>query len=612
MDTNHNPDGRGYSALDTHFAQFIARISGDGRDEVLLAAALASQSVGDGNICLDLRDLCGMPARDAQAVFPPCDRWLAVLMENKAVGRPGDLRPLILDDKARLYLYRYWDYERKLSDFIGKRVKEPAAGAALDLSLVREKLGLLFPHEHEGEADWQKIAAAAALMNRFTVISGSPGTGKTTTVTKIMALLLELAGARKLSLAMAAPTGKAAARLQEAVKNTRELLPCAETIKAALPEKATTLHRLLGSLPDSPYFRYNRDNPLPFDVVIVDEASMVDLPLMAKLVEALPETAKLILTGDKDQLTSVEAGAVLGDICGLQGMDIFSREFMEKLEQATGDALEGIIRPGGSGMNNCLVQLKKNYRFGEASGIGQVSAAVNDGDAARTLSLLRSGDYADIGWRDHRDSLLLLLKERAVEGFGDYLRAIPLGDPEEIFALFDSFRILCALRQGPSGVEGINGAVERLLADAGLIEPGRRWYPGRPVMIMVNDYQQRLFNGDVGIILPDAEGDYELRAFFRDASGRVRKFHPLRLPQHETVYAMTVHKSQGSEFQRVLLILPDRDVPLLTRELVYTGLTRAKNSVELWCPEEVLRVALSRRIKRASGLSDAIWGAEGL
>ncbi|MDO8720936.1 MAG: exodeoxyribonuclease V subunit alpha, partial [Syntrophales bacterium] len=582
-------------------------ISGDPRKEVFLASALVSRSTSEGNICLDLKDFTGRPS-----FCPSFPEWRDILAKNPVVGRPGEYRPLILDDKGRLYLYRYWDYERILADFILERAKGGESSESrlpADVSLIKEKLDLFFPLGGEKDADWQKLAAALSIFKSFTVISGSPGTGKTTTATKIIALLLELTARKKMSIALTAPTGKAAARLQEAVKKTGESLHCSETTRAAIPEKASTIHRLLGNLPNSPYFLHHRENPLPVDAVIVDEASMLDLPLLSKLVQALPAHTKLILLGDKDQLTSVEAGAVLGDICGAAQMDVFSQEFIEKLKNATGGAWEEILRPGGSEMNDCLVQLKKNYRFGEKSGIGRVSAAVNEGDGTETVGLLKSGAFSDIGWSGHKaEAFLPFLRKRVVEGFRDYLTAISKGDAGELFDLFDSFRVLCALRQGPWGVEAINAVIERLLAEEGLIEPKPRWYPGRPVMITVNDYQQRLFNGDVGVVIPDGEAMFELRVFFRDASGAVRKFLPSRLPAHETVYAMTVHKSQGSEFDRVLFVLPDRDVPLLTRELLYTGITRAKSFVEIWGKEEIFREAVSRRITRKSGLGELLWG----
>jgi exodeoxyribonuclease V alpha subunit len=263
---------------------------------------------------------------------------------------------------------------------------------------------------------------------------------------------------------------------------------------------------------------------------------------------------------------------------------------------------------GSSGMEDSIVQLRKSFRFSGESGIQVVSQAVNSGDADRAMALLKGGQYRDVKWRDlpRPAGLPHILKDTIIKGFRDYLEG---RDPPEIFQRFDGFRILCAIREGPYGVMALNTLVEQILKKEKLIETDRRWYAGRPFLITRNDYHLRLFNGDVGIILPDPQADNELRAFFLAADGAVRKFHPLRLPEHETVYAMTVHKSQGSEFGRVFLLLPERDVPILTRELIYTGITRAKERVEIWGTEAVFRAAVSRRIERRSGLGDALWVA---
>jgi len=605
-----------FSPLDLYFAQFVARISGDVRPEVFLAAALVSRSAGEGNICLGLSawaDGKFLKVGETSFTTPPVSDWLQILISNSAIGRPGEYRPLILDNRGRLYLYRYWDYENILATFIRGCVQEEAMSGECfqgDMHLLQEKLGLLFPPEIVAAGpDWQKLAAVISLLKKITIISGSPGTGKTTAVTKIMALLIEMAGDKRINIALTAPTGKAAVRLQEAVKKARLLLPCSEAVRAAIPDQASTIHRLLGSRPESPYFRHHRENSLTVDVVIVDEASMVDLPLLSKLVEAMPAAAKLILLGDRDQLTSVEAGAVLGDICGDSRLDVFSRAFIGQMENITGDNWQESLQAGGSGLQDCLAPLQHNYRFGKASGIGLVSSAVCNGNGSNVISLLKTDCFSDITWHGARKGgFLPFLKERVLSGWRAYLHAVDSGDVEAVFALFEGFRILCALRRGPWGVELLNNTIEGFLAAENLIEPGRRWYPGRPIMIARNDYQQRLFNGDVGIILPDPDAGGEVRAFFREEAGVARKFLPLRLPEHETVYAMTVHKSQGSEFDRVLLILPDQDLDLLTRELIYTGLTRAKHFAEIWGGEEVLRAAIDRRIQRASGLRDALWG----
>jgi len=628
------------SELDMHFARFIGRLDGTGEPELFFAAALLSSYTRQGHICIDLESklgpddlktlhfvsgVAGEQLLDGEdgggaVVRPELSAWPDKLRRSPVVGKPGEFKPLILDDCSRLYLYRYWDYQLELASLIRGRVSADIED--IDVTILKKGLERLFgaglrqtgsktpsprPAGQAEDIDWQKVAAFAALVKRFCIISGGPGTGKTTTVAKILALVLEQPNSRKLRIALAAPTGKAAARLQEAIKGSKEKLDCPENIKEEMPEEASTIHRLLGSIPNSPYFRHNAQNRLPVDVVVVDEASMVDLAMMSKLIQALSSKARLILLGDKDQLASVEPGAVLGDICDTGNVHRFSKLFLSDLKKITGYEIG--TQPGGedgSGIQDCIVQLKKSFRFGRDSGINAVSRAVNAGDADLAVTLLMDGKHGDIKWKDlpPPGDLPLAIKDAAIKGFKDYLRA---SDILEIFQLFDRFRIMCALRKGPYGVIALNFLVEQILSEEGLIEPDSTWYPGRPLLITRNDYNLRLFNGDVGIVLPDSAENNDLRAFFPTADGIVRKFSPLRLPEHETVYAMTVHKSQGSEFNEALLLLPDRDSPVLTREIIYTGITRARESVEIWGSENVFRSAVSRRIKRTSGLRDALW-----
>jgi exodeoxyribonuclease V alpha subunit len=595
------------SELDVHFAGFIIRLSGKETPELFFAAALASHSQGEGNICFDLSSLAGQKLLEGDPdspVFPRLEEWRGSLEKEDVVGRPGDYKPLILDG-PRLYLYRYWDYEKKLIDILKERVKDGSPG--VDEKLLKDGLRRFFPDKSPGEVDWQKVAAFASTLKRFCVISGGPGTGKTFTVAKILGLLLEQRKGENLRIALAAPTGKAAARLQEAIKNAREGLNCPENIKAAIPAEASTIHRLLKAVPDSPYFRYDAKNPLPADVVIIDEASMVDLALLSKLAQAVPSGSKLILLGDKDQLASVEAGAVLGDICDTGNDHGFSGKFQESFQRVTGEILgDRRDSKGQAGMSDSIIQLRKSYRFGSARGIGAVSIAVNEGNANLALSLMKDPAYSDVEWHGlpRPEALASAIRDRVISGFSGYLKK---KDPTEIMDLFNDFRILCAVREGPFGVHAVNLLVEQILRKEGLIQRDNQWYDGRPVMITKNDYNLRLFNGDVGITLADPEGDRELRVFFPSQEGAIRKFPPLRLPEHETVYAMTVHKSQGSEFDQVLFLIPDKPVPVLTRELVYTAITRAKKKVEVWGRDEIFYSAVSRRIARTSGLRDALW-----
>jgi exodeoxyribonuclease V alpha subunit len=336
---------------------------------------------------------------------------------------------------------------------------------------------------------------------------------------------------------------------------------------------------------------------------------MVDMALMSKLVQALSKEARLILLGDKDQLASVEAGAVLGDICDSGNNHGFSKQFLTDLKGVAGCVIDSLPNENSeSGIRDCIVELHKSYRFGSDSGIASASRAVNAGDGDMFLEVLKEDRYADITWKDlpRPDALPGSIKATVINGFKHYLNT---NDPWEAFDLFEHFRILCALREGPYGVSALNLLAEQILKSAGFIEPEKTWYPYRPLLITRNDYSLRLFNGDVGIILPDPESNNDLRAFFPAADGILRKLHPLRLPAHETVYAMTVHKSQGSEFDSVLMLLPDKDYPVLTRELIYTGVTRAREHIEIWGKEDVFRTAVSRRTERTSGLRDALWSS---
>lgn len=597
------------SQLDFHFARFITRLAGGGDAPLLLAAAMVSASARAGHICLDLRQLGGtplLPAEGGHAIrCPNASEWRRRLLASPVVGSPGDYAPLILDDQSRLYLYRYWNYQKTLADSIAARVDDQRS--AVDLRRLRESLDRLFPPQPASAVDWQKVAAFAAARLRFVVISGGPGTGKTTTVAKILALLAEQWPQGSPRIALAAPTGKAVARLQEAIKQAKQKIICATEAREAIPEDASTIHRLLGSVPSSPYFRHNQENLLPVDVVVVDEASMVDLALMAKLFQALPAGARVILLGDKDQLASVEAGAVLGDICDTGHVHGYSKRFADELKTVTGcDLTAGLSQDAGKGIRDSIIQLQKSYRFGAAGGIGVLSRAVNAGDGAEALAILQNEDHPNVRWRElpSAESLGAMIQGMLLEGFKDYLQS---EDPLECFRLFDRFRILCAVREGPWGVRQLNQLAEKVLAAQDLIKPDARWYRGRPVMIRINDYNLRLFNGDVGIALSDPEAAGELRVFFPGTQGAVRKFHPLRLPEHQTVFAMTVHKSQGSEFDRVLLVLPDRDAPVLTRELLYTAITRARHEVEIWARESLFTAAAARRTERMSGLRDALW-----
>ncbi len=588
------------SDLDVQFARFMARIGGSDADEIVLAAALTSQRVDRGHVCADLAALAGrvvLPAEDddpeagAPVLAPSLARWRAALEQSPLVGPD---RPLMLDERGRLYLQRYWRYERALAEAIRARATRVHA---IDEARLRADAARLFPSTGEQGPDLQRVAAVAAALRSLSVVSGGPGTGKTTTVVRMLALLASQS-AEPLRIGLAAPTGKAAARMQEAIRAARASLPVDEAIRARIPDDARTIHRLLGARPESASFRHGPANPLPLDVLVVDEASMVDLALMARIVGALPDAARLVLLGDRDQLASVEAGAVLGDLCG--PAPGFSDAFRARIEGLVGSSLPAGAREG-TPLADCVVLLSRSYRFAGDSDIGRLADAVNRGDAERARALLDAAGTPDVSRADGPDRELVAT---AVAGYREYLaRVAAVAPPAEIFAAFRGFRVLCAHRRGPRGAETLNRLVVERLGAHG------EWYAGRPVLVTENDYALRLFNGDVGIALPDPDAGGRLRVFFEGEAGTLRRIPPLRLPPHETTYAMTIHKSQGSEFDRVVLVLPPEDSRLLTRELLYTAITRARSSVLMWGDDLVVRAAVERRLVRSSGLRDALWGS---
>jgi exodeoxyribonuclease V alpha subunit len=564
-----------FSSLESHFADFLLRLSGQAGPELALAARLVTRQMAQGHICLDLEEFAGREVllAEGQAVScPGLGHWLDRLGQSGVVGGPGEWRPLILAPPL-LYLQRYWQYEREVADFILARSRmAPQAYAA---ERLEKHLARLFPQAAAAEGDepdWQREAARKALASRFCVITGGPGTGKTTTVARILALYLQLSGEDEEGrIFLAAPTGKAAARLQEAIRHAKTRLDCAPELKAAIPETAVTLHRLLGTTRKGS--RYHGKNLLPARLVVVDEASMVDLPLMAWLMAALPEGCGLILLGDRNQLASVQPGAVLGDIC--QG-----------------------LRDGG--MTHLLAELHRSYRFAGHSGIGRLSRAVNSGDGAAALAVLLDEGCADVRWLDMAGDVSGFQQRIVARIARHHQRIRQAASPVEALQRLGEFAVLSALRRGACGVEAINRLASDLLAPRDALS-----FQGRPIMVSRNHYGLQLYNGDTGLILPDPQADDELRVFF-PMEGGVRKLLPARLPEHETAFALTVHKSQGSEFDQVVLILPAESSPVLSRELLYTGITRAVKSVEIWGAKNVFVESVSSRTRRKSGLVRAL------
>lgn len=589
--------------LDVQFALTVAK---EEEPAVMLAAALLSHDAGEGHVCLPLARLTPEAFASASPLFTrlfelagnPAD-WRQTLLASPAVSDGETPAPLVLMDD-RLYLNRMWQNERQVAAFFAERQMLPA----VDEARLAQALDALFPATDE--VNWQKVAAAVALTRRISVISGGPGTGKTTTVAKLLAALVQMVDGGKCRISLAAPTGKAAARLTESLGNALRQLPLTEQQKAMLPDEASTLHRLLGAQPGSQRLRHHAGNPLHLDVLVVDEASMIDLPMMSRLIDALPPQARVIFLGDRDQLASVEAGAVLGDICAWVNAGYTPARALQ-LSRLTGSTVPAGEAQGASTLRDSLCLLQKSYRFGSDSGIGQLAAAVNRGDKSAVRAVFSQG-FTDIERKPlHSTDEYQAMIEDALVGYSHYLsRVHSNAAPEEAIAAFGEYQLLCALREGPFGVSGLNERLELALLRQRRISrlPHSRWYHGRPVMISRNDSSLGLFNGDIGIALDQGQG---IRVWFPLPDGTIKSVQPSRLPEHETAWAMTVHKSQGSEFDHTALILPGQFVPVVTRELVYTAITRARKRLSLYADERILAQAIATRTERRSGLN-ALFG----
>lgn len=631
--------------LDRALAAFLGQQCPEADPVALLLTALASHQAGRGHVCLDLAATAGdadgalglapadsRPVTDEAEPPRPSDclptrvaDLAAALGDSRLAGPGAGTTPLVLEgppESPRLYLRRYRQAEVAIAEAVTARSRstdEATPGSGADPERLRHWLDTLFGPTPEG-VDWQRIAAAVAARSAFTVITGGPGTGKTTTVVRLLALLQGVReGERPLRMALAAPTGKAAARLGGTVASAihdLHLPEGAEAVRAELPTTVTTLHRLLGGRPDSRRFRHNAANPLPVDLLVVDEASMVDLELMADTLAALPPRAGLVLLGDKDQLASVEAGAVLGELCHRAEGGHYTPATTAWLEAATGTPIPAEYHdPAGRTLDQQVVQLRHSHRFGAESGIGQLAAAVNRGDAAGAGALLDSG-LPDLAHERPNDPDAVA--RLAAEGLAPLLERVAAGpagtdDPareawaEAILADLGHFQLLAAVRQGPWGVQALNQRVEAHLSARGLLAPEGEWYPGRPVIVTRNDPGLGLANGDVGIALPGAEPG-ALRVAFPAPEGGVRWISPARLEAVETVFAMTVHKAQGSEFRHAALVLPDRGSPVLTRELLYTAITRAAERFTLLegGGSGLLAAAIGEQVQRTSGLRERL------
>lgn len=541
-------------ASDVLVAQRLTALTEETDERVALAVAFVVRAVRGGSVCVGLAEIAEQVGQ-SELPWPEPGEWLSAVSASPLAADP----PVLHLEAGLLYLDRYWIEEQRVAEDVLALAAARRSGAALDI-------GRLFPDSYAE----QRAAAEVALSRALTVLTGGPGTGKTTTVARLLALLAEQAerdGHQRLRIALAAPTGKAAARLMEAVQQEIAVLDAVDQNR--LPElKATTLHRLLGSRPDtSSRFRHNRGNRLPHDVIVVDETSMVSLTMMARLLEAVRPDSRLVLVGDADQLASVEAGAVLADM------------------------VEGLA----SMPDSPVARLVTSHRFGAS--IDTVAKAIKAGDADAALEVLSAGgDHLE--WVDTEQPADILRKVLVPHALA-LREAALLGDADAALATLEEHRMLCAHRRGPYGVAYWNRQIERWLSEQTDAPMWAQWYPGRPVLVTANDYGLKLYNGDTGVTI---RRDGELRAVMSTATGPV-DFATGRLADIETMHAMTIHKSQGSQATEVTVLLPPEDSRLLTRELLYTAVTRAREKVRLIGSADQLRAAVQRRAVRATGLS---------
>lgn len=569
----------GFSELACQFAAFIDRKEQGDHPVISLTAGLLTEAMAQGHVCLNLAHLPETLQAMADLLPASIEDWQAALKVGRSVGEPGEYKPLILTDEGLLYLYRYWLDERDVANAIRQRLHQVE-----DLDVFQLNKDLADWHNPVEGIDWQKVAVAIALSWHIAVISGGPGTGKTTIVLKILQCLSKQSD--NLRIGLAAPTGKAAARLQQSISREQNL-------------EVKTLHRLLGITEHNEQGRYNAERTLPLDVLIIDEASMIDISLMAKLMRAMPQKARLILLGDSQQLASVESGAVLANLSeGEQGY--FSDEFIIQFHALGLDKYQASSFSNGEGLNarhiltDSFVRLQHSYRFDKNSLIGQLASQVNTGHSDNAIHLLQA--QPESTWLPPDEQSLLNTVSKGYQTFIDAVENEVT--PQQILQAFDEFRVLAALKQGPQSVTSVNRMMTRLLAQRGW-RTAQTYYPGRPIMITQNDYRQQLFNGDIGVILRDEQGQLKACFYFGE---ELRWVGLNRLPAYETVFAMTVHKSQGSEFDAISILLPDEISPILNRELLYTAITRARKTLSILATEQVLRHTIHTRHQRESGL----------
>lgn len=557
-----------------YFAKFISELNKDHSEILEIVASLTSASVLlHQNIYFELEEIKSLPENIVQDL-PTTEEIIKELKQSKVIGDVESNKPLILEDK-RIYLNKYYQYEKLTAKIIMSFIKNETSNPVS----IEKYIGIIDQLFGNDTKNQQRQAAISAINNNFFVLTGGPGTGKTTTVAKILLTLLKITP--ELQIAICAPTGKAAARLQNSIQSflEREKSLFSENsifngLLDKFPKESTTIHGLLKSKFPSPKFHYNKDNFLPYDLIVIDEASMISLPLFYKLISAIKPTSKIILIGDKNQLSSVEPGNVFGDICKF----ILTSNL------------------------NCLVELTKNYRFGEESGIYSISNFVNKKDINKISQFLSNNIYKDITFNElpqKSDEFIKILESRILKYFTDYFNFKAQNDDDLLkkYHYLEKFIILSDIKNASFGKNNINYIIENIIIKNFGFE-NIDWYDGKIIIITQNDYNTKLYNGDVGYV----DGDY----FIIKSGSEINKIHRYRLPEYESAYALTIHKSQGSEYDNVMMILGTQESKVLTTELIYTGITRARKFVEIWSDKKTFISGVKKEIDRRSGLLEKL------
>ncbi|MFP8488232.1 exodeoxyribonuclease V subunit alpha [Gracilimonas sp. Q87] len=582
--------------VELEYARFLRQLDPAANDEILLAGTACIFAQKNGHICIDLNKPTNEPLFDEDKTGIRLDtatfeKWLNSLGTSELVSKDGSLQPLVMEE-GRLYLHKFWKFEEELTAWIRNRAKITNEITENEKKVIAE---FIKPKKEQFVSNWQEVALCLSFIKNLIVISGGPGTGKTHTVLNIITAQLLSNQNKNYNIALTAPTGKAARRLIDSIEEGKESLPNHLKEEIVLPESAMTVHKLLGASYRSNTFQYDNENHLPHDIVVVDEASMLDINMWVRLVRAIGPNTKLVVLGDKDQLASVEAGSILGDICA--GENSYSNEVATQISDLTGTA-PLTAAPNTPAINDCVVFLTKSYRFSDDSGIKKLADAINDQNSEAVLNLLQNEDHPDLKWIEPKTNTL----EKIISKYGlNHFEEYSANDEKRMEAS-NSRKILCAIRKTKYGVESINQLVEIGIKRKNSLIISNDWYDGRLVMATKNDAALRIRNGEMGIFnIKEDKIQFEGEHNF--------SISPSRLADYESAYAITIHKSQGSEFEDVAIMLPESYSDVLSKEILYTAVTRARKNTLVFGSKDVIQKTVERSVNRQSGVKGKIWSS---